>query len=109
MVKQRFLTHFKPWLVAVIKAGGLIVGYQTLDQIRSQLQYAPLDVGDVLKALTIGLFALALLCGLWAWGEWCWFKLRRFRKFCDELKRAYGNNRNTRRVGSASSVKGHMV
>ena len=80
MVKQRFLTHFKPWLVAVIKAGGLIVGYQTLDQIRSQLQYAPLDIGDVLKALTTALFALALLCGLWAWGEWCWFKLRRFRK-----------------------------
>lgn len=109
MVKQRFLTHFKPWLFAVIKSGGLIVGYQILDRIRSQLQYAPLDIGDVLKALTTALFALALICGLWAWGEWCWFKLRRFRKFCGELKRTYSNNRNAQRVGSDSSVEGRMV
>jgi hypothetical protein len=88
MVRQRFLTHFKPWLFAVIKAGGLIAGYQIIDQIRTRLQYAPLDIGDVLKASTLALFALALFCELWAWGEWCWFKLRWFRKFCGEVKRA---------------------
>ena len=35
MVKQRFLTHFKPWLVAVIKVTGLIVAYQLFDQVRT--------------------------------------------------------------------------
>ena len=109
MVRQRFLTHFKPWLFAVIKAGGLIVSYQILDQIRTRLQHAPLDIGDVLKALSIALIALAVFCGVWAWVEWSWFKLRRFRKFCGEVKRAYSNDRNRQTVGSASSVEARMV
>ena len=37
MVKQRFLTHFKPWLFAVIKVVGLIVGYQLFDKARTYL------------------------------------------------------------------------
>jgi len=82
MVKQRFLTHFKPWLFAVIKVGGLIVSYQVLDQARLRLQYAPLDIGDVLEASTVALCALALFCGLRAWGEWCWFKLGLFWRSC---------------------------
>lgn len=43
MVKQRFLTHFKPWLFAVIRVVGLIVGYQLFDKARTYLQYAPLN------------------------------------------------------------------
>lgn len=109
MVRQRFLTHFKPGLFAVIKAGGLILSYQTLDQIRARLQYAPLDIGDVLKASIIALIGLALSCGVWAWGEWCWFKLRSLRNFCCEVKRAYSNDRNRQRVGSASLKEGRMV
>ena len=53
MVKQRFLTHFKPWLFAVIKVGVLIVGYQLFDQIRAYFQYAPLTIMDVVTASTI--------------------------------------------------------
>jgi len=64
MVKQRFLTHFKPWLIAVTKAGALIVTYQLLDQIRIRLQRPPLDISDVLRASTIVLLTLAVLWSL---------------------------------------------
>ena len=58
MVKQRFLTHFKPWLIAVCKTGALIVTYQLLDQIRTWRQHPPLNISDVVTAATIALFAL---------------------------------------------------
>jgi hypothetical protein len=93
MVMQRFLTHFKPWLIAVTKAGALIVVYQLLDQIRARLQHPPLNTADVLMAATVALTALALLCGLWAWGEWCWFRLRRFRRFGTRLQLSFGDRR----------------
>ena len=79
MVKQRFLTHFKPWLIAVGKASGVIVAYQLFDQIRRLLQRPPLNISDVVTAAMIALFTLALFCSFWAWGEWCCFRLRRFR------------------------------
>src|SRR5258708_40068040 len=69
MVKQRFLTHFKPWLFAVIKVVGLIVGYQLFDKARTYLQYAPLNIVDVLHGAVVALLMAVLLCGLWAWGE----------------------------------------
>jgi len=87
MVKQRFLTHFKPWLFAVSKAGALIVAYQLLDQMRGRFQYAPFDISDVLKASIVALFTLALLCGLRAWGEWCWVKLRCLRRLGIKIRR----------------------
>ena len=98
MVKQRFLTHFKPWLIAVTKAGTLIVTYQLLDQIRARLQHPPLNISDVLRAATIALFALALFCTCWAWGEWCCFKLRRFRGAWRALKLAFAAQRNQRKL-----------
>jgi hypothetical protein len=109
MVKQRFLTHFKPWLFAVIKVVGLIVGYQLFDETRTYLQYAPLNSGDVVVAATVALLAIGLLCGLWAWGEWCWFKLRSLRRFCSELKQAFNNRRRPRTVRTTQSVVGTMV
>ena len=96
MVKQRFLTRFKPWLFAVGKAGALIVGYQLLDQIRIRLQHPPLNITDVLMAATAALFALALFCALWAWGEWCWFRLRSFVRFSREFRLALRNPRSQR-------------
>jgi hypothetical protein len=102
MVKQRFLTHFRPWLVAVTKAGALIVAYQLLDQIRIRLEYAPLDIGDVVMAATTALFALALFYALWAWGEWCWFKLRRFRSFYRELKQEFTDYRHRRTTATSA-------
>jgi hypothetical protein len=100
MVKQRFLTHFRPWLIAVTKAGVLIVVYQLVDQIRARLQHPLLNTADVLMAATVALTVLALLCGLWAWGEWCCFRLRRFRRFGSQLQLALGNRRN---LGTARS------
>ena len=82
MVKQRFLTHFKPWLFAVIRVGGLIVGYQLFDRIRTYFQYAPLNIDGCGDGGNSALLMIAMVCGLWAWGEWCWFKLRRLRGFC---------------------------
>jgi hypothetical protein len=81
MVKQRFLTHFKPWLVAVIKVTGLIVAYQLFDQVRTYFQYASLSIANVVSGATVLLFVVGLLCMITAWGEWCWFKLRRLRWF----------------------------
>ena len=109
MVKQRFLTHFKPWFFAVTKVVGLIVGYQLFDETRTHLQYAPLNSVDVVAAATVALLAIGLLCGLWAWGEWCWFKLRRLRRFCSELKQAFNNRRRSRTVRTSRSVAGTMV
>jgi hypothetical protein len=71
----------------VSKAGALIVAYQALDQMRRRFQYAPFDISDVLKASTIALFTLALLCGLRAWGEWCWVKLCCLRRLGNETRR----------------------
>jgi hypothetical protein len=109
MVKQRFLTHFKPWLSAVIKVGGVIVGYQFFDQLRMRFQYPPLNIADVVMAATVALFVVGLLCAIWAWGEWCWFKLRRLRTFCSELKRALNDVRRPRTVGASQPVAGRMV
>jgi len=109
MVKQRFLTHFKPWLFAVIKVVGLIVGYQLFDKTRTYFQYAPLNSVDVVVAATVALLAISLLCGLWAWGEWCWFKLRSLRRFFSELKQAHNNRRRPRTIRTTRSVAGTMV
>jgi hypothetical protein len=109
MVKQRFLTHFKPWLFAVIKVVGLIVGYQLFDETRTQFQYTPLNSVDVVVAATVVLLAISLLCGLWAWGEWCWFKLRGLRRFSSELKRAFNNRRRPRTIRTSRPVAGTMV
>ena len=103
MVKQRFLTHFKPWLIAVSKAGALIVIYQLIDQICIRLQHPPLDISDVMTAATIALLALGLFCGLWAWGEWCCFKLRRFRGLRSDYKFAFATERNRRKFGALRS------
>ena len=98
MVKQRFLTHFKPWLIAVSKAGGVILVYQLCDQIRLQLQHPPLNISDVVAAATIALFTLALFCIFWAWGEWCCFRLRKVRGSWSDHKLAFAAQRNQRRL-----------
>jgi hypothetical protein len=108
MVKQRFLRHFKPWLFAVSKAGALIVAYQILDQARRRFQCAPLDISDVLKTSTIALFTLALVCGLWAWGEWCCFKLRSLRRLGIAIGR-FADRRTVPTLISARTQPKRMV
>src|ERR1700680_1490401 len=109
MVKQRFLTHFKPWLFAVTKVVGLIVGYQLFDATRTYLQYAPLNSVDVVVAATVALLAIGLLCGLWAWGEGGWFKLRSLRRLFSELKKSFNKRRRPPTVRTSRSVAGTMV
>jgi hypothetical protein len=108
MVKQRFLTHFKPWIFAVSKVVGLIVGYQLFNETRKYFQCAPLNSVDVVVAATVALLVIGLLCGLWSWGEWWWFKLRRLRRFCSELKRASNNHRRPRVSRTSRSVAGNV-
>jgi len=108
MVKQRFLTHFKPWFFAVTKVVGLIVGYQLFDKARTYFQYAPLNSVDVVVVATVALLAIGLLCGLWAWGEWCWFKLCRLRRYSG-LKQAFDHRWHARTVRTSRSVAGNMV
>ena len=100
MVKQRFLTHFKPGLFAVFKAAGLILTFQVVDQIRSRLQHAPLDILDVVTAAAFSLLVLAAFCAMWAWGEWLCFKLRWFRMVVDRSKPA---------VRSVQPIKGRTI
>ena len=109
MVKQRFLTHFKPRLFAVIKACGLIVGYQLFDRARTYFQYPPLTILDVVTAATTGLFIIGLLCGFWAWGEWGWHKLGRLRRLLREWRACDAHGRGVRTVDGPPPLTRPMV
>ena len=86
MVKQRFLVLFQRWLVTLAKVFGPILLFEVFVSVRKYLQYAPLDVVDLLMGVLMTLVLTAMLCGLWAWGEWLWSKLRRLRGFVNELR-----------------------
>ncbi|HZQ21948.1 MAG TPA: hypothetical protein VFA89_04045 [Terriglobales bacterium] len=94
MVRHRFLTYFKPWLVAVIKVTGLIVAYQLVDQVRTYFQYASLSIANVVSGATVLLFVIGLFCMITAFGEWCWFKLRRLRWFLRKIGETSRANRD---------------
>jgi hypothetical protein len=105
MVKQRFLTHFKPWLVAVIKVTGLIVGYQLFDQVRTYFQYSSLSIANVVSGAIVLLFVVGLLCAITAWGEWCWFRLRWLRWFFRQLGERSRANRTTQMTNMQAVTK----
>ena len=108
MVKQRFLTHFKPWLVAVIKVTGLIVAYQFFDQVRTHFEYASLSIANVVSGATVLLFVIGLLCMITAWGEWCWFKLRWLRWFFGKLGEIPRANRTAQTIEMLQPVTKRM-
>ena len=90
MVKQRFLIHFKPWLFTVMKVVGPIVGVSTLREAPAAPSVrCPSACRSLLMGALLALLLTALLCWLWAWGEWFWFKLRRFRGFLSELRQCF--------------------
>ncbi len=86
MVKQRFLLLWRRWLFTVSKVLGPILLFQGFLLVRQYLNYAPLGVLDLLMGTFATLLAMTLLCLAWAWGEWCWSKLRRVRGFVSELR-----------------------
>jgi hypothetical protein len=86
MVKQRFLVLFRRWLFTVTKVLGPILLFRGLVSVREHLHYTPLGMLDVLTGALITLLLSALLCLIWAWGEWTWSKLRRLRGFARELR-----------------------
>ena len=86
MVKQRFLVLFRRWLPAVVKVFGPILLFELFASVRHYLQYVPLGTLDLLMGVLMSLLLTAMLCALWAWGEWWWSKLRRLRRFVSELR-----------------------
>ena len=86
MVKQRFLVLFRRWLFTVARVFGPILLFEGFVLVRQDLNYAPLGFLDLLMGTLVTLLTTALLCLLWAWGEWCWSKLRRVRGFVSELR-----------------------
>ena len=86
MVKQRFLVLFRRWLVTLAKVLGPILLFEVLLSVRQYLQLAPLGILDLLTGAFVSLLLTFSLCGLWAWGEWSWSKLRRIRGFANELR-----------------------
>lgn len=87
MVKQRFLTRFRPAVVTVLKVFGPVLGYQLLELVLGHFRYLPPSILDVLMVAAAILLVIALICGAWAWGEWSWARLRRLRFFWSEVKR----------------------
>jgi hypothetical protein len=85
MVKQRFLVLFRRWLFTVSKVFGPILLFEVFLLVREHFQYAPLNILDLLTGALVTLLITALLCWLWAWGEWWWSKLCRIRGFVSEV------------------------
>ncbi len=81
MVKQRFLVLFRRWLFTVARVFGPILLFEGFVLVRQYLNYAPFGFLDLLMGTLFTLLTTALLCLLWAWGDWCWSKLRRVRGF----------------------------
>jgi len=94
MVKQRFRVLFRRWFFTVMKFCGPIVLYELFVLVRQHFQYVPPSISDLLMGALLAFLLTALLCWLWALGEWVWFRLRRLRGFLGELRqcsRSYWN------------------
>jgi len=91
MVKQRLLVLCRRWLFTMAKVLWPILLFEGFVLVREYLQYTPLGILDLLMGVITALALTALLCGLWAWGEWWWSKLRRFRGFVSELRQCSRN------------------
>jgi hypothetical protein len=87
MVKQRFVTLFKPLTVTFAKVFGPILGYHLFGLGREYFQFLPLSLLELLMGTGGILLSLALVCALWACGEWQWSQLRWLRGFASELRR----------------------
>jgi len=81
MVKQRFRVLFRRWFFTVAKVCGRILLFELFALVRQHFQYVPIGISDVLMGAILASLLTALLCWLWALGEWMWYRLRRLRGF----------------------------
>ena len=94
MVKQRCRVLFRRWFFTVGKVCGPILLFEVFVLVRQHFQYVPLSISDLLMGALLAFLLTALLCWLWALGEWTWSRLRRLRGFLSELRqcsRSYSN------------------
>ena len=86
MVKQRFRVLFRRWFFTVMRFCRPILLYELFRLVRQHLKYAPVGMSDLLMGALTAFLLTALLCWLWALGEWTWSRLRRLRGFVSELR-----------------------
>ena len=99
MVKQRFRVLFRRWFFTLAKVCGSILLFELFVLVRQHFQYVPLGISDLLMGALSAFLLTALLCWLWALGEWTWSRLRRVRGFLCELRqcsRGYWNSEAVR-------------
>ena len=86
MVKQRFRVLFRRWFFTVMRFCGPILLYELFRLVRQHFKYAPVGMSDLLMGALTAFLLTALLCWLWALGEWTWSRLRRLRGFVSEVR-----------------------
>ena len=94
MVRQRFRVLFRRWFFTVAKVCAPILLFELYVLGRQHFQYVPLGISDLMLGALLAFLLTALLCWLWALGEWLWSRLRRLRGFLSELRqcsRSYWN------------------
>jgi hypothetical protein len=91
MVRQRFLVLFRRWAFTVAKVLGPVFLFEIFVLVRQHFNYAPVSILDLLAGALTSFLIVALLCLFWAWGEWWWSKLRRFRGFVSQLRQCSRN------------------
>ncbi len=94
MVKQRFRVLFRRRFFTVAKVCGPILLFELFVMVRQHFQYVPPSISDLLMGALSAFLLTALLCWLWALGEWLWSRLRRLCGFLSRLRqcsRSYCN------------------
>ena len=90
MVRQRFRVLFRRWFFTVAKVCVPILLFELYVLVRQHFQYVPLSIFDLLMAASVAYLLTAVLCWLWALGEWLWYRLRRLPGFSSERQQCSG-------------------
>lgn len=86
MVRQRFRVLFRRWFFTVTRFCGPILLFELFALVRQHLHYVRIGMSDLLMGALLVFLLTAVMCWLWALGEWLWSRLRRFRGFLSELR-----------------------
>ena len=98
MVRQRFRVLFRRWFFTVAKVCAPILLFEVYALGRQHFQYATLSMSDLLMAAFVAFPLTAVLCWLWALGEWLWYRLRRLPGFSSERQLCSGRYRKPEAV-----------